>query len=446
MSVKTNHPPAEQNAAGMPARIGPYEIMGVLGRGASATIYLGRELFPARDVAIKVYDAQLLASEDRALFRSLFLKETLLAKKLTHPNITQVYDAAADDERAYIVMEYVQAGSLERYCQGEELLPPKRVADLLEKVCDALSYANAHGIIHRDLKPANILMGADGEAKVADFGVAHTAFAFDSTRGMLVGSPAYMAPEQLERKPSSIQTDIYSLGIMMYKMLTGALPFPAASQAALTARILLGDLPKPSMAKPGLPPLLDHLFARATARDPAQRYRTWEEFAADLRLFSESDGLPPSGSERAGQLRAVPFFHEFSEAALAEVVPMGRWFDVRAGSVLVKEDAPGYSFFILMRGQMRVTRRGTLLQIHGAGQCLAETAFLRRDGARRFSTVTAGTDCTVIEFDPDVLWLASPECTRHFHQAFLATLAERLVNAEGALAELLAANKNVTLF
>ena len=446
MSIRTTHSLQPEAGADMPSRIGPYEIQGVLGRGASATIYLGRELFPARDVAIKVYDAGLLASEERAIFRSLFLKETLLAKKLTHPNITQVYDAAADDQRAYIVMEYVQAGSLERYCAPEGLLPPKRVAELLEKVCDALSYAHAHGIIHRDLKPANILMGSDGEAKVADFGVAHTAFAFDSTRGMLVGSPAYMAPEQIERKPSSMQTDIYSLGIMMYKMLTGALPFPADSAAGLTTRILLGNLPKPGGARPGLPPLLDHIFARATVRDPAQRYRSWEEFAADLRLFSESDGEVPAGSDRLAQLRAVPFFRGFSEATLGEVIPMGRWFDVRAGSTLVKEDDPGYSFFILMRGQMRVTRRGTLLQIHGAGQCLAETAFLRRDGARRFSTVTAGTDCTVIEFDPDVLWLASPDCTRDFHQAFLATMAERLVNAEGALAELLAANKNVTLF
>ena len=430
----------------IPSRIGPYEIQGILGRGQSATIYLGRELFPAREVAIKVYDAQLLASEDRAVFRSLFLKETLLAKKLTHPNITQVYDAAADDQRAYIVMEYMQAGSLDRFCTPEGLLPPQRVAALLEKVCDALSYAQVHGIIHRDLKPANVLMGADGEAKVADFGVAHTAFAFDPTRGLMVGSPAYMAPEQLERKPASAQTDIYSLGIMMYKMLTGALPFPPDTAAALTARILLGSLPKPGAARAGLPPLFDHIFARATARDPAQRYRSWEEFAADLRLAAETDDDRNPTEERLATLRAMPFFREFPEGPLREVVPMGRWFDVRAGGTLIAEDDPGYSFFVLVRGQMRVTRRGTLLGIRGAGQCLAETAFLRRTGARRFSTVTAVTDCTVVEFDPDVLWLASEECTRSFHQAFLTTLADKLENAEGALAELLAANKNVTLF
>jgi len=446
MSLHAGLPPAVDRArasGATPARIGNYEIQGVLGRGESATIYLGRELFPARDVAIKVYDPQLLASEDRALFRSLFLKEALLAKKLTHPNITQVYDAAADDERAYIVMEYVQAGSLDRYCVAEGLLDPKRVAAILERVCDALSYANALGIVHRDLKPANILMGADGEPKVADFGVAHTAFAFDATRGLVVGSPAYMAPEQLERKPASMQSDMYSLGIVMYKLLMGELPFPPDTPAALMTRILLGNLPRPGEGRSGLPPLFDEIFARATARDPAARYASWEDFAADLRRIAEPEGA--GSDERVAQLRALPFFRDFSRTALAEVAAMGRWFDVRGGSVLVGENDPGYSFFVLVRGQMRVTRGGTLLRIHGAGQCIEETAFLRRSAARRFATVTAVTDCTVIEFDPDVLWLASDECTRRFDQAFLAALAERLVNAEGALAEMLA-GRSVTLF
>lgn len=124
---------------------------------------------------------------------------------------------------------------------------------------------------------------------------------------------------------------------------------------------------------------------------------------------------------------------------------MGRWFKVRAGAQLVGEDDPGYSFFILVRGQMRITRRGTLLAIRGAGECLAETSFLLRSGARRFSSIAAVTDCTVIELDPDVLWLASPECTRNFHQAFLHAMAEKLNAAEGALAEMLA-GKSVTLF
>ena len=429
----------------VPARIGPYEIQGILGRGESATIYLGRELYPARDVAIKVYDPRLLASADRALFRSLFLKEALLAKKLTHPSITQVYDAAADDTRAYIVMEYVQGGNLDRYCQPEQLLDPRRVAKLLEQVCDALSYANANGIIHRDLKPANILMGSDGEAKVADFGVAHTAFGFDSTRGLVVGSPAYMAPEQLERKGASMQSDIYSLGIVMYKMLRGELPFPPETPAALMTRILLGNLPRPGADRSALDPLFDEIFAKATAREPAERYPTWEDFAADLRRICEPAGRAIDSEERIAQLAALPFFRDFNRTGLAEIAPMGRWFDVRAGQVLVGEDDPGYTFFILVRGQVRVTRRGTLLRIDGAGRALEETGFLRRTAARRFATVTAVTDCTVVEFDPDVLWLASDACTRQLHEAFLVSLAERLVNAEGALAEMLA-EKSVTLF
>lgn len=446
MSLRTGIPPAVHGhrACEVPARIGNYEIRGVLGRGESATIYLGRELFPARDVAIKMYDSHRLSSSDRQLFRSLFLKETLLARRLTHPNITQVYDAAADDARAYIVMEYAPEGSLDRFCSPEGLLDPRRVAELLERCCDALSYANAHGVVHRDLKPANILMGADGEAKVADFGVAFSNLAFDSTRGMVVGSPAYMAPEQIAGQPATMKSDMYSMGIVLYKMLVGRLPFTADTPAALTTQIMLGKLPAPGQARTELAPMFDVIFARATARDPAMRYRTWEEFAAELRALANPGG-EAGVDERLAQLRGLPFFRGFADAALAEVVPMGRWFEVRAGSQLVGEDDPGYSFFVLVRGQMRATRGGTLLAIRGTGECLAETSFLRRSGARRFSTMTAVTDCTVIEFDPDVLWLASPECTRHFHEAFLSTMAERLVNAEGALAEMLAA-QNVTLF
>jgi tRNA A-37 threonylcarbamoyl transferase component Bud32 len=443
MSIRTSaapHAPAQ-----VPNRIGPYEIMGVLGRGASATIYLGRELFPARDVAIKVYDPQRLNPDDRKVFRSLFLKETLLAKRLSHPNIIQVYDAAAEDDRSYIVMEYAKEGSLERYCTPEGLLPPQRVAALLESCCDALSYANAYGVIHRDLKPANILMGADGEAKVADFGVAFSNLAFDSTRAMVVGSPAYMAPEQIAGEPASMKSDMYSLGIMLYKMLVGALPFSAeTTAAALASRIMLGNLPPPSAARPGVPELFDVIFARATARDALLRYPSWEDFAADLRAISSPED-PTDAGEGVVRLRKLPFFRDFGDAALAEVVPMARWFDVRAGAQLVGEGDPGFSFFVLVRGQMRVTRNGTLLAIRGAGECLAETAFLRGTGARRFSSITAVTDCTVIEVSPDVLWLASAETTRKFHLAFLHAMASRLENAEGALAEMMA-SKNVTLF
>ncbi len=444
MSFQTSMPPGGDTRA-VPARIGSWEIMGILGRGASATIFLGRELFPRRDVAIKLYDHHHLNNEDRKLFRSLFLKETLLARRLTHPNITQVYDAATDDERAYIVMEYAQEGSLDRFCTPETVLEPEHIARLLEQACDALSYAHANGVVHRDLKPQNILMGADGEVKVADFGVAFTNLQFDTTRQMVVGSPAYMAPEQLEGRTATMQSDIYSLGIVLYKMLAGGLPFPPDTPAALMARILLGNLPAPSKARADMNPLIDTIFARATARDPALRYPTWEDFAADLRAVSSPGGQASTAQARVDLLRTLPFFHDFSAAELAEVEPMGRWFDVRAGSQLVGEDDPGYSFFVLMRGQMRVSKGGTLLAIRGAGEVLGETSFLRRSGAKRFSTLTAVTDCAVIEIDPDVLWLASAEVTRKFHLAFLSVMADRLIHAEGALAELMG-TKNVTLF
>ena len=428
--------------APVPTRIGNYEILGVLGRGASATIYLGRELYPPREVAIKAYDPQALNSEeDRKLFQSLFLKETLLARRLKHPNITQIYDAAADDERAYIVMEYAKGGNLDAFCTPGTLLHPRRVAHLLASCCEALSYAHAQGVVHRDLKPANLLLAADGEAKVADFGVAFSNLAFDATRQMVVGSPVYMAPEQVQGHRATMQSDIYAMGIVLYKMLTASLPFSADSPAMLTTRILLGNPAGPGEVRPDLDPMFDVIFARATALEAKLRYASWEDFAADLVAIAGSEGE----TDRPALMRSLAFFKEFPDESLTELAPMGRWFDVRSGSQLVGEDDPGYSFFILARGQMRVTRGGTVLGIRGAGECLAETGFLMKTGHRRFSTLTAVTDCTVVEFDPDVLWLASPETTRQLQRAFLATMAERLVHAEGALAEMLRA-RSVTMF
>jgi tRNA A-37 threonylcarbamoyl transferase component Bud32 len=428
-----------------PQKVGTYEIVKELGRGESATIYLGRELFPAREVAIKMYDPRSMSSESRKLFQSLFLKETLLARRLKHPNITQVYDAATDDQRTYIVMEYAKEGNLDRFCTRETLLPPERVAHLLERCCDALSYANANGVVHRDLKPANILMGADGEAKVADFGVAFSNLTFDTTRSMVVGSPAYMAPEQLEGKPASMKSDMYSLGIVLYKMLTASLPFTAATHNELAKRIVAGGLPPPGAARPGVPPQLDAVFAKATARDPEARYATWEDFAAELRAVAQPGGVETNINERATLLRQLPFFRTFDAPSVGEAASMGRWFELRSGMTLVGEGDPGYSFFVVVRGQVRITRKGTLLAIRGSGECIAESSFLLKSAARRFSTVEAVTDCTVVEFSPDVLWLATPECKRRFDEAFLGALAERLVAAEGALAEMLA-GKNVTLF
>jgi tRNA A-37 threonylcarbamoyl transferase component Bud32 len=443
VSVKGVIPMEEAGVA--PQRIGNYEIVKVLGRGESATIYLGRELFPAREVAIKLYDPRNLTAEDRKLFQSLFLKETLLARRMKHPNITQIYDAATDDQRTYIVMEYAKEGNLDRFCTRDTLLAPERVAHILERCCDALSYANANGVIHRDLKPANILMGADGEAKVADFGVAFSNLTFDTTRSMVVGSPAYMAPEQLEGKHASMKSDMYAMGIVLYKMLTGALPFNAATPLELARRIVAGGLPPPGASRPGLPPQLDAIFAKATARNPDERYETWEDFAAELRAVAQPGDVEHAVSERATLLKGLPFFRAFDDASLGEAARMGRWFDLRSGMALVGEGDPGYSFFVVVRGQVRITRKGTLLAIRGAGECIAESSFLLKSAARRFASVEAVTDCSVVEFSPDVLWLATPECRRRFDEAFLATLADRLVAAEGALAEMLA-GKSVTLF
>jgi len=278
--------PAEPAAA--PQKVGPYEIVKELGRGESATIYLGRELFPAREVAIKMYDPRNMSAESRKVFQSLFLKETLLARRLKHPNITQVYDAATDDQRTYIVMEYAKEGNLDRFCAKDTLLPPERVAHLMERCCDALSYAHANGVIHRDLKPANILMGADGEAKVADFGVAFSNLTFDTTRSMTVGSPAYMAPEQLEGKHEDASTDLFAFGCVLHEMITGSRAFDGGSSAAVVAAIMTSRPKLVSELLPDAPPALEYIVDRCLAKDRDDRWQTARDLLADLKQTREA--------------------------------------------------------------------------------------------------------------------------------------------------------------
>jgi hypothetical protein len=337
----------------VPARIASWEIMGVLGRGASATIYLGRELFPARDVAIKVYDSQRLSAEDRKTFRSLFLKETLLARP---PHAPQHHPGLRRRGRGRPLVHrdgVLPRGQPRALLHARDAPAAAARRSLIESCCDALSYASAHGIIHRDLKPHNILMSADGEAKVADFGVAFSNLAFDSTRAMVVGSPAYMAPEQIEGKPASMKSDMYSLGIVLYKMLVGALPFAPESPAALATRIMLGNLPMPGEAVPA---------CRRFRRDLRPRDVARPEHALPLvggLRRGPAHGRPSRRRGRCARARRAAeeaaVLPRFRRRRATEVVSMARWFDVRAGSQLIGEGDPGYSFFVLVRGQMRVT-------------------------------------------------------------------------------------------
>src|SRR5687767_13053302 len=326
--------------------IGKYPVTREIGRGATSRVYLARDPFADRDVAIKVLQfAQGADPETERMVHKAFVAEASLAGKLNHPHIIDIYDAVVDPDRSYLVMEYVPGGTLDRYATPGTLLPLVKVVEIIFKCIRALDYAFQHGVIHRDIKPGNILLSAEGETKVGDFGASFQQRLDEKTTQIKgVGSPAYMSPEQLRLEPLNQQTDIYSLGVTMFRLLTGRLPYEAGSHVALTYAILHTPPQKPSSLRPDLPPLLDEIVLKAIDKDPATRYRSWLDFGKDItRAFMSLRPGPEvaaSDSEKFGRLREMPFFKTFGEVELWEVVRVGTWQTIEPGTVLMREGEP----------------------------------------------------------------------------------------------------------
>ncbi|HVJ23659.1 MAG TPA: serine/threonine-protein kinase, partial [Burkholderiales bacterium] len=216
-------------------KIGKYPVIREIGSGATSRVYLARDPFLGRDVAIKVLEfARGADPETEHVMHKAFVAEASLAGKLNHPHIVDIYDAVVEPGRSYLVMEYVPGDTLEAHSDNGSLLPAGKVVEIIFKCIRALEYAHQHGVIHRDIKPGNILLSKAGETKVGDFGASFQQRLEDKTTQIKgIGSPAYMSPEQLRMETLDQQTDIYSLGVTMFRLLTGRLPYEAGSHMAL---------------------------------------------------------------------------------------------------------------------------------------------------------------------------------------------------------------------
>src|SRR5690349_11738979 len=210
------------------------------------------------------------------------MSEAALAGKLNHPHIVAILDAVVDEHHTYVAMEYVHGGNLSRYTTAERLLPVADVIEMGFKCCGALDYAFRQGVVHRDIKPANIMIVKDNDVKITDFGAALLRRS-DITSILHVGSPAYMSPEQIAGETLNEQSDMFSLGIVLYELLTAKRPFAAPTVHAMLERVTKGDAPvAPSKLQPGVPVELDGILLTALARDPKARFGTWAEFALEL--------------------------------------------------------------------------------------------------------------------------------------------------------------------
>ena len=423
-----------------PETIGKYRVVRELGRGATGAVYLADDSFNNRQVAIKLMFPEILKDiEDGEMYKRMFLTEASLAGKILHPHVVAIYDAVVEDEMSYLVMEYVEGATLDRHCKADNLLDIKMVAEIIVKCVRALAFVNREGLIHRDIKPGNILHKGGSEIKVADFGAALNRVS-DRTQIAAVGSPLYMAPELIAGARATVQSDIYSLGMVMYMLLAGRPPFEASSPASLAYQIVNHEPEPPSRFRTDLPAAIEDIVKRAIAKDIKLRYQTWEEFGQDLAALSQAAEAPQqargviSDTERFSFLKTLPFFRHFPENELWEVLKISKWRAFPPDTVLIKEGDAGDSFFIIVQGSAKVTRGKRLLNVLGAGDSIGEMSYLSTRAGKRSATITAGTECIIMKIRADHLHAASPGCRQLFDRKFLETLIDRLDTANQQLA------------
>ena len=404
--------------------VGKYELKSTLGTGASGTVYLAVDTFSNTEVAVKVINPAVF--EDPAI-RAQFLNEASLAGQLHHPHIVSILDAVVTDDSGHIAMEYVPGGNLAKRASAPNLFSIEDAIQVGFKCCGALDYAFRQGIVHRDVKPANIMVVKGTDVKIADFGAAYL-HKNRAAETITVGSPAYMSPEQIGGQPLTLQSDMFSLGTVLYELLTGQRPFIAPTVQATLDKIKTAEPLPPSRVRPALPSELDRILLKVLHKTPAARFTTWAEFALELakvgRLSFHQQTI--QDSEKYDALRRVEMLQKLDDAQIWELVQAGRWMRLPARSSIIRENDAGQSLFFLAKGQAKATRQGRLLNLIGAGECFGEMSYIRGGEMPRQATVDSLTEVTFAEFEAATLEQMSAGCQLHFMRALVRTLVERL--------------------
>jgi len=411
-----------------PDKVGKYVIVKEVGRGSTGVVYLSHDPYYRRDVAIKVYNLES-HDEDRArVTRKMFLSEAHMVGMLQHPNILPIYDAGEEDGHYYIVTEHVHgARTLSAYCKPDNLLPIDDVVEIMYKCAKALHYAHSRGVIHRDIKPSNVMLTQANDVRIIDFGIALVADSEISRIEGIAGSPSYMSPEQVQSLEITNRSDLYSLGAVMYELLTGFRPFRGGNLSKLLHQIVYATAQPIHALRPEMPELLEESVAKALQKDPAKRYRNGLELAADLTRVHQTLREGSSKIDRQEQfsiLRTLKFFHDFSQAEILEVLRASTWQDYAAGEEIVKEGEMDDRFYVIVSGNAGVMRNGNGVGELEAGDCFGETSYVR--GAKRLATIKAISDVTLMKVSSTLLEQSSAACQLRFNKVFLRSLISRL--------------------
>jgi serine/threonine protein kinase len=275
---------------------GRYEILQHLGDGGMASVYKARDLLLNRHVAVKVLNNQLSKDE---VFVNRFIREAQLAGKMSHPHIVNVFDVGQEEQTYYIVMEFVEGLTLDELLRMRGPLPAAEAMEIAIQICDGLSHAHKHGIIHRDIKPHNIMGTQDGRYKIMDFGISRllSATTHYTKTGIVLGSVHYLSPEQATGQEVSYMSDLYSLGVVLYELVTGQVPFDADEVVAVALKHIQQPIPDPKINNPQLPDPLCHIIHKALSKKPEQRFQSADQMKNALREALNGTYKPPITSE-----------------------------------------------------------------------------------------------------------------------------------------------------
>ena len=422
----------------VPEKLGKFEIVRELGRGSMAVVYLGYDPFMDRNVAVKVALPKFLKDpETGPQFKKMFFNEARITGMLDNKFILPVYDAGIEGHLLYMVMEYISGGTtLKHYARPDNLLDTPKVLELIFKCCRALDYAHSRDVIHRDIKSTNLLLTTDIDVRIADFGIAQVMKAEDTQVLGVMGSPRYMSPEQISEKTLTNQTDLFSLGVVMYELLTGHLPFTANTLPGLANQIATEEPPLMREHNPDIPDSLEMIIKRALAKNPAARYPRGMDFAADLNLAfkHESHVMQRSDStkqEKFKRLKANPFFKDFFDSEVWEVIDHSEWAEYSPEEVIVTEGDLDDSFFILVKGKVEVRKGEAVLSTLTEGQCFGEMGYFTK--SKRTASIVSKDEVMLIKVTSVEMEKASTNCQLRFMKVFLLTLIQRLSSTSAKL-------------
>lgn len=405
-----------------------------------STVYLARDTFEGKDVALKVANPDNPDNAKRSsLIRKLFFNEAKAAGHLRHPNIVRVYDAGSEGDIRYIAMEYVAGGrTVHAHCQRQTLLPLEDVVEMMTKTATAFDYAHRKGVIHRDIKPKNLLLTENREVKIGDFGVAvftEMDLAETQVQGQL-GSPLYMSPEQLRGEQVTNQSDLFALGLVIYEMVAGQHPFWGNSVEVVSRKIAREPYVPLEEVRPDVPPMLARIVDRTLKKHPAGRYNLGLDLAGDLSLIYDHINIPEahlSSPKQFESAKRLKFFSRFSDEEVWEVIDGTTWQEFEPGAQIVQPSASINSLYLVVNGDAAVFRDGLEVERFARGSCFGELGLI--DRPERKGAVLALTPVTVMKIRSSHLDEVSSQTRTNLYQAYLKATAERLVRATDSIVE-----------